>query len=145
MGVGYRKEQMDWLFTVACVKFVHDEPPESHTFLSPQPEGYGYYHFKTVHVIANPTVLPDMPYRFFFQQLLVFVDSVYSLTDIASEHIERIAHFLLCHPNGSGRHGDRPVFTDCNDPPVHSSYLVLESTFRTLVISRRIELSNTRA
>ena len=105
----------------------------------------GYYHFKAVHVIAYPVVLPDVPHRFFFQQFLVFVDSVYSLSDITSEHIERIAHFLLCHPNGNSRHNDCPVFTDCNDSPVLSPYLALESTFRTLVISRKMELSNTRA
>ena len=109
---------MDWIPPIGRTEFIHDEPSESHALLSPQFEGYD--HFKAVHVIANPAVLPDMPHRFFFRQFLVLVDSVYSFADIASEHIERIGHFLLCHPYGSGRHGDRSVFTDCNDSPVHN-------------------------
>lgn len=55
-----RKEKVYRLVVVACVQSSHDKPPESHTFLSPKPEGNGYQHFKTVHIIAYPVVLPDV-------------------------------------------------------------------------------------
>ena len=103
MGIGQRKDQMDGIPSVGRTELVHDEPPESYTFLSPQFEGYGYHHFKAVHVIANPAVLSDMTHRFFFQQLHLLVDGVYSLAYVAAEYIERIGYFLLCHPYGSGR------------------------------------------
>ena len=54
-----------------------------------------------------------MAHRFFLRQFLVLVDGSNDLADIATEHIERIGHFLLRHPYGSGRHSDRPVFRDC--------------------------------
>ena len=38
----------------------------------PQPERYGNHHFKAVHVIANPAVLPDVPHRFLFRQFHCF-------------------------------------------------------------------------
>lgn len=135
---------MDWLIPTE-VKAFHDEPPKSHCLTASQPESYGYHHFKTINIVAYPVVLSDVPHRFLFQQFIVLVNGSNSLTDVTAEHVERIAHLLLRHLYGSGRHRDRPVFTDCNDSPVHSPYLVLESTFRTLVISRKMELSNTRA
>ena len=119
MGSGQRKEKLDEIPTIDRTELVHDKSPKRYTLLSSQLEGYGYHHFKAVHVIANPAVLSDMPYRFFFRQFHVLVDGVYSPTNIAAEYIERIGYFLLCHPNGSSRHNDCPVFTDCNDSPVH--------------------------
>ena len=111
---------MDGISSIGRTEFVHDEPSESHTFLGPQSESYGYYHFKAVHVIANPAVLSDMPHHFFFRQLHVLVDGTDNPADVAAEHIERIGYFLLCHPNGNSWHNDCPVFTDCNDSPVHN-------------------------
>lgn len=136
---------MDGISSIERTEFSHDEPPENHAFPTSQLEGNGNHRFKGVNIIVNPVVLPDVPLRFAFQQFHVFVDGVYSPADVATEHIERIGHFLLRHPDGNGRHSDRPIFSDYNDSPVHSSYLTLESTFRTLVISRRMELSSTRA
>lgn len=136
---------MDGISSIERTEFSHDEPPESHTFPTSQLEGNGNHHFKAVNIIINPVVLPDVPFRFAFKQLHVFVNGVYSLADVAVEHIERIGHFLLRHPDGSGRHRDRPVFSDCDYSSFHSPYIALESTFRTLVISRRMELSSTRA
>ena len=119
MSVGQRKEQMEGIPSIGRTELVHDEPSENHTFFSPQFEGYGNHHFKAVHIITNPSVLPDMPHRFFFRQLYVFVNGAYSPADVAAEHIERIAYFLLCHPNGRSWHCDNPAFTDCNDSSFH--------------------------
>ena len=119
-GYGQRKEQIYRLFTACCVQPFHDELSESHCLAASQPERHGNHHFKTVHVIANPAVLPDVPHRFLFRQFIVFVNGSNSLTNIAAEHVERIAHFLLRHPNGSGRHRDRPVFSNCDYSPVHN-------------------------
>ena len=94
---------MDGISSIERTEFVHDEPSESHCLAASQPERHGNHHFKTVHIIANPAVLPDVPHRFLFRQFIVFVNGSNSLTNIAAEHVERIAHFLLRHPNGSGR------------------------------------------
>ena len=136
---------MDGISSIERTEFVHDEPPESHALPTSQLKGNGYHHFKAVNIVVYPVVLPDVPLRFAFQQFAILVYGMDSLADVATEHIERIGHFLLRHPDGNGRHSDRPIFSDYNDSPVHSSYLTLESTFRTLVISRRMELSSTRA
>lgn len=119
-GYGQRKEQIYRFFTTCCVQPFHDELSKSYCLAASQPERYGNHHFKAVHVIANPAVLPDVPHRFLFRQFIVFVNGSNSLTNIAAEHVERIAHFLLRHPYGSGRHRDRSVFTDGNDSPVHN-------------------------
>ena len=119
MGTGQRKEQMDGISSIERTEFVHDEPSESHCLVASQPESHGNHHFKAVHVIANPVVLPDMSHRFLFRQFIVFVNGSNSLTNIATEHIERIGHLLLRHPNGSGRHRDRPVFSDCDYSSFH--------------------------
>lgn len=111
---------MDGISSIERTEFVHDEPPESHTLPTSQLEGNGYHHFKAIHIIVYPVVLPDVPLRFAFQQLHVFVNGVYSLADVVTEHIERIAYFLLRHPYGSGRHRDRPVFSDCNNSSFHN-------------------------
>ena len=63
-----------------------------------------------------------MAHRFFLRQFLVLVDGSNDLADIATEHIERIGHFLLRHLYGSGRHSDRPVFRDCDDSAFHIHY-----------------------
>lgn len=63
-----------------------------------------------------------MAHRFFLRQFLVLVDGSNDLADIATEHIERIGHFLLRHPYGSDRHSDRPVFRDCDDSAFHIHY-----------------------
>lgn len=136
---------MDGISPIERTEFSHDEPPESHTLPTSQLKGNGNHHFKAVNIIVYPIVLPDVPLRFTFQQFHVFVDGVYSLAYVAAEHIERIGHLLLRHPYGSGRHSDHPCFSDCDYSSFHSSYIALESTFRTLFISRRMELSSTRA
>ena len=118
-GYGQRKEQIYRLFTACCVQPSHDELSESHALPTSQLEGNGNHHFKAVNVIANPAVLPDVSHRFAFQQFHVFVDGVYSPAYVATEYIERIGHLLLRHPNGSGRHRDRPVFSDCDYSSFH--------------------------
>lgn len=118
-GYGQRKEQIYRLFTTCCVQPFHDEPSESHTLPTSQLEGNGNHHFKAVHVIANPAVPPDVPHRFLFRQFIVLVYGSNSLTNIAAEHIERIAHLLLRHPYGSGRQNNRPVFSNCDYSSFH--------------------------
>ena len=86
---------MDGISSIERTEFVHDEPSESHCLAASQPESHGNHHFKAVHVIANPVVQPDMSHRFLFRQFIVFVNDSNSLTNIATEHIERIAH-LCC-------------------------------------------------
>ena len=105
---------MDGISSIERTEFVHDVPSESHCLAASQPESHGNHHFKAVHVIANPVVQPDMSHRFLFRQFIVFVNDSNSLTNIATEHIERIAHLLLRHPNGSSRNSDCPVFSDCD-------------------------------
>ena len=83
IGYGQRKEQIYRHFTACCVQPFHDELSESHCLAASQPESHGNHHFKAVHVIANPVVLPDMSHRFLFRQFIVFVNGSNSLTNIA--------------------------------------------------------------
>lgn len=115
---GERKEKVDGL-SVVHGQPAHDEPPESHALPTSQLEGNGYHHFKTVNIVVYPVVLFDVPLRFAFQQFAILVYGMDSLADVAAEHIERIGHLLLRHPDGSGRHGDHPVFSDCDYSPFH--------------------------
>lgn len=87
---GERKEKVKRFSAMACVQPVHNKPPENHTFLSPQPEGDGGHHFKAVHAIAYPVVLPDITHGITLQQLHVLVDGMYSPADVTTEHAERI-------------------------------------------------------
>ena len=66
-GYGHRKEQIYRLFTTCCVQPFHDKLSESHCLPASQPERHGYHHFKAVNIVANPTILPDVPLRFAFQ------------------------------------------------------------------------------
>lgn len=97
---------MDGIPSIERTEFVHDKLPESHALPASQLEGNGNHHFEAVNIVVYPVILPDVPFRFAFQQFHVFVDGVYSPADVAAEHIERIAHLLLCHPDGNGRHSD---------------------------------------
>ena len=100
---------MDGISSIERTEFVHDEPPESHTLPTSQLKGNGYHHFKAVNIVVYPVVLPDVPFRFAFKQLHVFVNGVYCLADVAAEHIERIAHFLL----QSAEHNVPELKTNC--------------------------------
>ena len=51
-------------------------------------------------VIAYPVVLPDIAYGVAFQQLHILVNGTDCPTYVTAEHIERIGHLLLRHPNG---------------------------------------------
>ena len=64
---GERKEKAYRLVVVACVQSVHDKPPERHTFLSPQTKGYGYHHFKAVHIVTYSIIFSDIAHGVAFQ------------------------------------------------------------------------------
>ena len=135
-GYGQRKEQIYRLFTACCVQPFHDELSESHCLAASQPERYGNNHFKAVHVITNPAAFPDVSQRFLFRQFIVLVYGSNSLTNIAAEHVECIGHLLLRHPDGSGRHRDRPVFSNCDYSSFHthlSAFFVNPLTFLTCI------------
>jgi len=116
---GERKEKID---RSAVIRFqpAYDKPSESHTFLSPQSEGDGYNHFKAIYIIAYPVALSYVAHGIAFQQLHILVDCTDYSTDIATEYTERIGHFLLRHPYGSGRNSDHPVFVDCDYSTFHN-------------------------
>ena len=103
-----------------CTHFTDYTLPEQNTLFTVYPECIGYNHFNVIDIITDIIRLPDILYRVKFIQLLILVDGMNRLADIAWEHSEQVGYLELCHPYGCCRHNDYTRFTDCYYSSVHN-------------------------